>query len=1120
MRQIPAAMAALWNGGGPFIGTNGAAHGRVTVEKNWTLSATSGVNADVSKLPYRWWQRADNSQVETEVPNIKSIQIDRSLDADAQTCTIVMYNTTMNRNSVRGVAGQLGQPGAYTWNYGERDAAARWGQSASAWNNVLIPNALLRTYQGYGGRSKTIGQALTDGNILLTGVWLIDEVRVGTDGMLNIKCRDMAKLLLDQQLFPPFMPATRYPLHYYRWKFNKLSYPAVLNYDESNPVDFGPGSEGPKFISDISISADGLGYYVTGTDGGVFAFDVPFYGGRGTDTDNAPMTGMAVDPLNHGYWLVAQDGGVFAFGQVGFYGSAVGIPTGTIEDIAAAPDGRGYWLVDVHGAVYAYGSATYFGGQPVNAGPIIGMEATATGRGYWLLSAQGGVYAYGDATYYGGVNTSVSLGLNIACAIVRTPSGNGYYIAVLDGTVYPFGAARVQAPNGTFNSSILGDPITGMSVTPTGNGYVLVAGNGGVYAFGDAPFFGSLLAPFSYTQKLDGDYLDYVDIIKDLVLWSGWLLYDGSNVEVYGTLESTGAYSEDEIDPSLFDKRPVIDSINGIKEIVGYYVWIDEEGGFHFESPNWYQYGNILDVTSQRVESLYVIDEQYQLTDYLVSYTDSNVRSEIIIASSDPTAGLTDTVTTRQTVTSDLLRGMIKPAMVINGFLTKPSEQERMLESLLDHINFSLRQGTVTCVANPAIQINDQVRIYERQTGETFVHYVKGIQSNMDLDTGEFTTVLTTFWLGEDWIIPGQFALPTAPGETGTIPGVAALPGTNPQQPPTQPPSTQPPVITPPTPPPTTGTGTRIAGLWPFAALGPSNLSMGSGALFELAGAAKTANLLSAGGGTVNAGLFSHPIYFATSSDPITLIDATGQNGNTISVHIPLTAIPAAGSDRHMHVIQPDGHTLVEIFNAIRIGSGLGSHFTGSPTTTDLTGPGWAVGGGGTRAWGGSAIYGLIRDAELRAAATDRFAIPHQIAVAVGAGVLQQHTYVGSDGLTHKGVWPAIDEDSDASTSYSGLNPMGTLLGIPPSVNVAGLGLSAEGLALATACQDFGVLIVDRSSGGTFYAEPSLESYVGLTRLRNDGPTIWGQLRVVTNNTEANAGGPGTRRRDLAPALA
>src|SRR5690606_32042012 len=68
---------------------------------------------------------------------------------------------------------------------------------------------------------------------------------------------------------------------------------------------------------------------------------------------------------------------------------------------------------------------------------------------------------------------------------------------------------------------------------------------------------------------------------------------------------------------------------------------------------------------------------------------------------------------------------------------------------------FAQRRGQVTCLANPAIQVNDQVRIYERTTSETYIHYVRGISTSHDLDTGDYTMTLTTNWLGteDDWII-------------------------------------------------------------------------------------------------------------------------------------------------------------------------------------------------------------------------------------------------------------------------------------------------------------------------------------------------------------------------------
>jgi hypothetical protein len=68
------------------------------------------------------------------------------------------------------------------------------------------------------------------------------------------------------------------------------------------------------------------------------------------------------------------------------------------------------------------------------------------------------------------------------------------------------------------------------------------------------------------------------------------------------------------------------------------------------------------------------------------------------------------------------------------------------------------RQSTITIAANPAIQIDDQVKIYEKITSDTYFHYVNGITSNHDLSTGKWTYDLSTQWLGTDpntkqWVV-------------------------------------------------------------------------------------------------------------------------------------------------------------------------------------------------------------------------------------------------------------------------------------------------------------------------------------------------------------------------------
>jgi hypothetical protein len=57
------------------------------------------------------------------------------------------------------------------------------------------------------------------------------------------------------------------------------------------------------------------------SDGGIFSFgDASFRGSTGSTPLNKPIVGMARNPKADGYWLVASDGGIFAF-NAPFFGS-------------------------------------------------------------------------------------------------------------------------------------------------------------------------------------------------------------------------------------------------------------------------------------------------------------------------------------------------------------------------------------------------------------------------------------------------------------------------------------------------------------------------------------------------------------------------------------------------------------------------------------------------------------------------------------------------------------------------------------------------------------------------------------------------------------------------------
>lgn len=115
-------------------------------------------------------------------------------------------------------------------------------------------------------------------------------------------------------------------------------------------------------------------------------------------------------------------------------------------------------------------------------------------------------------------------------------------------------------------------------------------------------------------------------------------------------------------------------------------------------------------------------------------------------------------------------------------------------------------------------------------------------------------------------------------------------------------------------------------------------------------------------------------------------------------------------------------------------------------------------------------------------------------------------------------VWPASCMDNGsvsigAVSFYRGLVPMGAMFGIPPDVDLTMLNIkSAEGMALARAFQQFGGVNNDTTSK-TFslcFMETGATD-AQKSNLRTDCVAIRNALRMITNITAANPGGPGAR---------
>jgi hypothetical protein len=381
--------------------------------------------------------------------------------------------------------------------------------------------------------------------------------------------------------------------------------------------------------------------------------------------------------------------------------------------------------------------------------------------------------------------------------------------------------------------------------------------------------------------------------------------------------------------------------------------------------------------------------------------------------------------------------------------------------------------------------------------------------------------------------LPGQLGTGDAANAAATKGGVPATPTTAAPLAPVTPPTTVAPTTTTtaaPAPAPAP-TGTRNATLWPFASTSPWNTPVGSGAVYEAPGAAKSNAFRTWGVPTwMNSGSYSVPIYIATAADPVVTLNDT-VHGTTATARVPSRAVPAGGTDSNMAIVQPDGRTL-DVWVATWTSASVLNvqRFAWNDITSSGLGP-----QGGIRGSGVSTLGGLIRDWEVNPSNPNYRdgVIRHALAVSVPTDMLLWSG--GSSGYdangygTAKGYqWPASEQDWGSEWTYKGPVPMGSLLAIPKSVDVTKLGLSPAGLQLARAAQDYGAYIVDTSgSGGSvnFYAEPSLSSNPWYTQVTGpnwsaaDLAKVRSNMVVISNNGPNSVGGGGSRPVAMAPAL-
>jgi hypothetical protein len=316
---------------------------------------------------------------------------------------------------------------------------------------------------------------------------------------------------------------------------------------------------------------------------------------------------------------------------------------------------------------------------------------------------------------------------------------------------------------------------------------------------------------------------------------------------------------------------------------------------------------------------------------------------------------------------------------------------------------------------------------------------------------------------------------------------------------------------------------TRDPALWPFTSTSPWNMPIGDKAQYVGISSPK---FDSSGGGGINCTKWSHPIFIATVDDPMTTIylhprtppfPPTAEKP-FVTMRVPVNARPDSESDEHLHIIDETHSFVVEMIGAVRDRNGKITVTWGAVKNSLRDAGVYDTPYHGTRAYGGSAIGGLIRKGELT------HGIHHALAVTIEP---KAHNRNGPGGKPY--VWPASSADGDADTAYgtTGNLYMGTLLAIPPTVDITKLGLQGPDLVLARALQDYGAYVSD-SGGANFQlaAEPTAKDEVAQVKPEKDWSSLCSLrklvalVKIVANNSPQSVGGGGKPRCPLAPPLA
>lgn len=655
-----------------------------------------------------------------EIPGVLKVGWNRGVTQDVAECTLTLSNNEIIPiGQASPEADQYDDPGFLSPTRGTIWDEDPWGFVVNGWEELITPDRLIRTYEGYGSDPDVY--PAEDANLKSSGVWIVDDVMMNAEGNIEVKMRDVGRLLIDEIVFPYYpIPGNHYPLTF----ATKVSKTKKV-YKASG------GSWKTPNVTSLDWSGKNyIGSGITTSDGTLFVDSTGVWSG------NKPSYALNSD--DYKVWI--SEG----------------------HSSTGAGAAKVWWQAHLKNKTTAIGGVRI---KPVGGPYFVYISLFDSVQQKWI-----GTKKIPDSV--GGTTQS-----RIPFVVMGSVTNDTETDIILSRAYKNISKVRVtfRPHSGQLGSDDLHPNRAGMRHISF---YVAATKKSG------STYTTTLKITKGTRTYTDGNITDYTDAVKWLLGWAGFFWpphssngdyqivnddrdreytsYVGADSRIpigriWGDFMDAGTGPKVEMTPDQFDKQPLMTAVSNIRDILGFISFVDETGGFIWRMPNIWTPGNFMSpddlepYARSRTTDFITIDDATILA-YNTTTSSRNLREAIFVGNTDGRYA---------TLVGGYGRYIGVDFKRIAGYLDQNFESQDEVETMADLIatrqKFSYRKGSVTIPAYPAIQIDDQIRIFERTTNETFFHYIESINSDLDMTAGTWTYQLGTHWLGEEatgsWVI-------------------------------------------------------------------------------------------------------------------------------------------------------------------------------------------------------------------------------------------------------------------------------------------------------------------------------------------------------------------------------